>query len=171
MIEEEETSSSCFSSFKEEKKVIRNFCPQCFSSCPLKGARSKEFGVHAFDEIDWIELIHLRGAGFSAIQCKAAGHRVLSEFKAAGFSAAELQEARFAATALFELGFKLPELAQVFSAKDMLHAPGVTSRALKDAGYTVGNLKDAGLDCSNLRMLDFSAGEFAAYVCCMGVDV
>ena len=79
-----------------------------------------------------------------------------------GFSAVELKEARFGATALYRLGFTLEDLAtdNLFSAKDMLHTPGVTPRALKAAGYTAKNLKDAGLNSTNLRLLDFSAGEF-----------
>ena len=61
VVEAEETGRTCHSCSKEKKEVVRNFCPQCFGDCPLKGARSREFGAHAFDEIDWIDLIHLRG--------------------------------------------------------------------------------------------------------------
>jgi len=65
---------------------------------------------------------------------------VLDELKFLGFSAGELNDAKFKPKDVINAGFSVSELKGIwFSAKDVINAEFLIP-ALKDAGYTLKNL-------------------------------
>ena len=132
----------------------------------LKTLMAKGVSAKRIHDLSGCSVDTLKKAGFDAKSLADAGFTP-SELMAAGFSAEQLQQAGLSPTAVIAAGrtadcsvssLKAARALGV-TAATIKQTLGCSSKAMKDAGYSVVDLKNAGFTAAELQNAGFGLGE------------